>query len=78
MFPRHRRRDVQLGEQVRLSPERTERTRWHEPTPRQAAEALAAYTKWQVTGSPQDAPVLLGQLAASLELILGAIREAGL
>jgi hypothetical protein len=45
---------------------------------RQAAEALAAYTKWQVTGSPQDAPVILGQLAASLELVLVAIREAGL
>jgi hypothetical protein len=45
---------------------------------RQAEQALAAYTQWQVTGSPQDAPVLLGKLAASLELVLGAIREAGL
>jgi len=29
---------------------------------RQAAEALASYTEWQVTGSPQDTPVLLGKL----------------
>jgi hypothetical protein len=31
-----------------------------------------------VTGSPQDAPVLLGRLAGTLELVLTALREAGL
>jgi hypothetical protein len=45
---------------------------------RQAREALTAYAKWQVMGSPKDAPLLPGKLAASLELILGAINEAGL
>ena len=44
----------------------------------QAREALADYTAWQVTGSPQDAPVLLGRLAGTLELVLTALREAGL
>lgn len=44
----------------------------------QAREALADYTAWQATDSPQDAPVLLGRLAGTLELVLTALREAGL
>ena len=42
------------------------------PTPldlrrNQAREALAGFTEWLVTSSPQDALVLLGRLAADLE-----------
>jgi hypothetical protein len=43
-----------------------------------ARDALAAYTEWQVTGSREDMPVVLGKLASSLELLLEAVSEAGL
>lgn len=43
-----------------------------------ARDALAAFTEWQVTGSRELAPVVMGKLASSLELLLEAIAEAGL
>jgi hypothetical protein len=43
-----------------------------------ARDALVLYAGWQVTGSRDDAPVLIGKLASSLELLLQALGEAGL
>ena len=43
-----------------------------------ARDALTAYATWQVTGSREDAPVVIGKLASNLELLLDAIAEAGL
>jgi hypothetical protein len=43
-----------------------------------ARDALVLYADWQVTGSRDDAPVLIGKLASSLELVLQALEEIGL
>ena len=43
-----------------------------------ARDALAAYARWEVTAPGKDAPVVLGKLASSLELLLEAVSEAGL
>ena len=43
-----------------------------------ARDTLVLYAQWQVTGSPKDAPVVMGKLASSLELLLEAVKELGL
>ena len=43
-----------------------------------ARDALTAYAQWMVSGTRDDAPVVIGKLASSLELVLEAVREAGL
>lgn len=43
-----------------------------------AQDALDAYARLLQAGSTQDAPVVLGQLASALGLVLQAVEEAGL
>ena len=40
-------------------------------------EALELYENWVETGTRDTAPVVMGRLASSLELIMEALREAG-
>lgn len=43
-----------------------------------AREALVTYADWQMTGSPDTAPVVIGKLASTLEPLLEALEESGL
>jgi hypothetical protein len=43
-----------------------------------ARDALVHYARWLDTASRDEAPVVIGKLASSLELLLEAIGEAGL
>ena len=40
-------------------------------------EALELHENWVETGTRDTAPVVMGKLASSLELIMEALREAG-